>query len=106
MKKNVVLVLFALIAATALFAAPIRVGLVTDVGGIDDKSFNQGTWEGIKVFGKENGLKEGEGIKYLQSTADADYQAILKTFVPLAELLRKTPRTDMVTVFTDAEVCP
>jgi basic membrane protein A len=57
-----------------------RVGLVTDTGGIDDKSFNQGTWEGVKLFGKENGLKEGEGIKYLQSTADADYIPNLSTF--------------------------
>jgi basic membrane protein A len=65
---------------TALMAAPIRVGLVTDVGGIDDKSFNQGTWEGIKLFGKEQGLKEGVGVKYLQSTADADYIPNLSTF--------------------------
>ena len=80
MKKRIVLVLLALCAAVALMAAPIKVGLVTDVGGIDDKSFNQGTWEGIKLFGKENGLKEGEGIKYLQSTADADYIPNLSTF--------------------------
>ena len=80
MKKRIVLVLLALIAVSAVMAAPISVGLVTDVGGIDDKSFNQGTWEGVKVFGKENGLKEGEGIKYLQSTADADYIPNLSTF--------------------------
>ncbi len=80
MKKRIVLVSLALIAVSALMAAPIRVGLVTDVGGIDDKSFNQGTWEGVKVFGKEQGLKEGEGIKYLQSTADADYIPNLSTF--------------------------
>ena len=80
MKKRIVLVLLALIAVSAIMAAPISVGLVTDVGGIDDKSFNQGTWEGVKLFGKENGLKEGEGIKYLQSTADADYIPNLSTF--------------------------
>jgi len=80
MKKRIVLVLLALCAVAALMAAPIRVGLVTDVGGIDDKSFNQGTWEGVKLFGKEQGLKEGEGIKYLQSSADADYIPNLSTF--------------------------
>jgi basic membrane protein A len=80
MKKRIVLVSLALIAVSALMAAPIRVGLVTDVGGIDDKSFNQGTWEGVKVFGKEQGLKEGEGIKYLQSAANADYIPNLSTF--------------------------
>jgi basic membrane protein A len=80
MKKQVALVLLVLCAVAALAAAPIRVGLVTDVGGIDDKSFNQGTWEGVKLFGKENGLKEGDGIKYLQSSADADYIPNLSTF--------------------------
>ncbi len=78
--KRIILALLALVAVSALMAAPIRVGLVTDVGGIDDKSFNQGTWEGIKAFGKENKLKEGDGIKYLQSTADADYIPNLSTF--------------------------
>jgi len=61
-------------------APAIKVGLVTDVGGIDDKSFNQGTWEGVKRFGTENGLKEGEGVKYLQSNADADYIPNLSAF--------------------------
>jgi len=80
MKKNVVLVLLALIGATALFAAPIKVGLVTDVGGIDDRSFNQGTWEGIKVYAAERNLVVGTDVKYLQSTADADYIPNLSTF--------------------------
>ena len=26
-----------------------KVGMVTDAGTIDDKSFNQGTWEGIQL---------------------------------------------------------
>ncbi|MFQ3547801.1 MAG: BMP family ABC transporter substrate-binding protein, partial [Termitinemataceae bacterium] len=56
-----------------------RVGLVTDIGGIDDKSFNQGTWEGIVRFAKEAGLKEGD-YKYLQSKAEADYIPNLSTF--------------------------
>jgi basic membrane protein A and related proteins len=61
-------------------AAGFKVGLVTDVGGIDDKSFNQGTWEGIKVFAKEAKLKEGKQVKYLQSAAEADYVPNLSTF--------------------------
>jgi basic membrane lipoprotein Med (substrate-binding protein (PBP1-ABC) superfamily) len=48
MKKRIVLVLLALCAAAVLFAAPIKVGFVTDTGGIDDKSFNQGTWEALR----------------------------------------------------------
>ncbi|WP_407271519.1 BMP family protein [Radiobacillus sp. PE A8.2] len=49
------------------------VGMVTDVGGVDDKSFNQSAWEGIKQFGEENGLVEGESYAYAQSSGDADY---------------------------------
>jgi len=52
------------------------VGLVTDVGGIDDKSFNQGTWEGILEFASAKGAQ----TKYLQSDSDADYIPNLSNF--------------------------
>ncbi len=77
--KLPVLAALLLSAATAA-AAPIRVGLVTDIGGIDDKSFNQGTWDGLRAYGQENGGKEGRDYKYLQSTAEADYVPNLSTF--------------------------
>ena len=32
------------------------VAMVTDVGGVDDKSFNQSVWEGLQKWGKENKL--------------------------------------------------
>ncbi len=48
--------------------------IVTDVGGVDDKSFNQGAWEGLTEWGKENGLEKGaEGYNYLQSNSDSDF---------------------------------
>lgn len=53
------------------------VAMVTDVGGVDDKSFNQSAWEGLKAFGEENGLEKGKGIDYLQSQSDADYSTNL-----------------------------
>ncbi|MGP7817443.1 BMP family ABC transporter substrate-binding protein, partial [Niallia sp. 01092] len=31
-----------------------KAAMVTDLGGIDDKSFNQSAWEGLQAFGKEN----------------------------------------------------
>lgn len=62
--------------------ANFSVAMVTDIGGIDDKSFNQSAWEGLQAFGSENGLKEGEGgYTYLQSTSDADYATNLKKLV-------------------------
>src|SRR5699024_6606244 len=50
-----------------------KVALVTDVGGVDDKSFNQSAWEGLQAWGEEHGLEKGEGFDYAQSDADADY---------------------------------
>ena len=34
--------------------AKLKVGMMTDSGTIDDKSFNQGTWEGIERYQEEN----------------------------------------------------
>lgn len=58
------------------------VAMVTDVGGVDDKSFNQSAWEGLQEFGKENGMEKGKGgYQYLQSTGDQDYVPHLNTLV-------------------------
>jgi basic membrane protein A and related proteins len=49
----------------------VKVGMVTDAGTIDDKSFNQGTWEGILQAKEELGIQE----KYLKpaGTTEAEY---------------------------------
>ena len=39
-----------------------ELALVTDLGTIDDKSFNQGSWEGLKKYGDENSIS----YKYYQ----------------------------------------
>ena len=56
-----------------------EIGLVTDLGGIDDKSFNQGTWEGVLDFAEEFDLPEGN-FRYLQSASDADYLPNISAF--------------------------
>lgn len=33
-----------------------EIALITDKGNIDDKSFNQGSWEGVVAFAKENNI--------------------------------------------------
>jgi basic membrane protein A len=58
-----------------------RVAMVTDTGGVDDKSFNQSAWEGLQQFGADNKLEEGTGYKYLQSTAATDYAPNLNSLV-------------------------
>jgi len=73
-------------AAPAAPAAPVAadcsskdvfcVGLVTDVGKIDDKSFNQSAYEGLKQAEKELGAK----IKYIETTDPKDYGKNIATF--------------------------
>ncbi|RDX02871.1 BMP family lipoprotein [Listeria kieliensis] len=58
------------------------VAMVTDTGGVDDRSFNQSAWEGLKEFGKANDMKKGQdGYNYLQSASEADYKTNLNTAV-------------------------
>ena len=52
----------------------ITAAIVTDVAGIDDKSFNQGAWEGLSEWGKQNNLKQGaHGYNYFESASESDY---------------------------------
>ncbi|WLR52395.1 BMP family ABC transporter substrate-binding protein [Bacillus tianshenii] len=62
-------------------ASDFKVAMVTDTGGVDDKSFNQSAWEGLQRFGNEFGLEENQGYKYLQSSAASDYLPNLNTLV-------------------------
>ncbi|WP_414839885.1 BMP family lipoprotein [Carnobacterium sp. TMP28] len=56
--------------------------MVTDVGGVDDKSFNQSAWEGMQEWGEENNKEEGtEGFKYLQSNEDSEFVTNLNSAV-------------------------
>lgn len=55
----------------------VKVGLVTDVGGVNDKSFNQSAWEALEALKTEAGVE----VKYLQSKSNADYEPNLNQFV-------------------------
>lgn len=47
-----------------------ELALVIDVGTIDDKSFNQGSWEGIQKYAEENGVSS-KYYKSAEATTDA-----------------------------------
>ncbi len=49
-----------------------EIALITDVGTIDDKSFNQGAWEGVEQFAKE----AGKTHKYYKPTEKSDAACI------------------------------
>ena len=65
------LVLTIIIVGCSQQAAGFKVGMITDAGTIDDKSFNQGTWEGVVKAAEELKLE----YQYLKpgGTTEADY---------------------------------
>lgn len=52
-----------------------EIAMITDVGEIDDKSFNQGTWEGIKAYAEENDITH-KYYKPTEQSVDAYLAAI------------------------------
>lgn len=52
-----------------------ELALVIDVGTIDDKSFNQGSWEGVEKYGDENGVAY-KYYKSAEATTDSFQQTI------------------------------
>ncbi|NNF99407.1 MAG: BMP family ABC transporter substrate-binding protein [Desulfobacteraceae bacterium] len=68
------LVMVMCFGGTAL-AADLGIAMVTDVGGVNDQSFNQSAWEGLQRAGKDFGLKVG----YKESKQDADYGPNMET---------------------------
>jgi len=52
--------------------------MVTDTGGIDDRSFNASSWAGMQAA---QSAGSGIAVKYLQSTTQADYVPNINTFI-------------------------
>lgn len=66
----------------------VKVGMVTDSGTIDDKSFNQGTWEGVQRYAQEkgtiaekylkpNGEQTSDYVTAIDNLVEADYKVIV-----------------------------
>lgn len=58
----------------------VKVGMITDVGGVHDESFNQSAWEGLQAVEKELG-KDKVKVKVLESKQDSDYNPNIEQFV-------------------------
>ncbi len=68
MKKFLALLLvMLLVVPCALAADGYEIALVTDVGNIDDQSFNQSSWEGVVAYAEEN----GKTYAYYRPTEDS-----------------------------------
>jgi len=70
------LVLSACGGAGGAGAAKKKVGLVTDVGGVNDKSFNQSAWAGVQKALKEFGWE----AKFIESKQPTDYEKNIDQF--------------------------
>lgn len=76
MKKwiSIILVLAVVLSCAALIAAcnkkneTYEIALITDKGDIDDKSFNQGSWEGVVAYAEANKISH----KYYKPEAATD----------------------------------
>lgn len=86
MRKKVMAAVLTAAMVTSVGAVPqmvsaadsdLKIGLITDVGGVNDGSFNQSAWEGLEKAGEDLGVE----VNYLESSTDADYQPNMETFV-------------------------
>ena len=70
MKKLLILsvLLVSVFTLAACGESTYEIAMITDAGEIDDKSFNQGTWDGIVEFAEENNLT----YKYYKPTEVSD----------------------------------
>ena len=70
-------------------ATTFEIAMITDAGDIDDKSFNQGTWEGIVEFAEANDLTH----KYYKPTevSDTAYIAAIDLAVAAGAKVVVTP---------------
>jgi basic membrane protein A len=57
-------------------SAKMKVGLVTDVGGVNDKSFNQSAWNGAQKAAKEFNMD----VKFIESKQPTDYEKNIDQF--------------------------
>jgi len=90
MIKRITATVAAVALATLGFAAPSKaatdadcgtgrvfcIGLVTDTGKVDDKSFNQSAWEGAKAAAKAS----GSIANYIETTDPKDYLTNISQF--------------------------
>jgi len=86
--RKALLVLFAVTIIVSLVVAgaqcpptgpaetKFRVGMVTDVGKIDDKSFNESLWKAVKQAETELGAE----VSYIETTDPKDYGKNIATF--------------------------
>lgn len=64
-------------SASAVDGKGKKIGMVTDTGGVNDKSFNQSAWEALQKLSTDTGAE----TKYIESKEVADFQPNLNQFI-------------------------
>src|SRR5688572_17682753 len=54
----------------------LKIGLVTDVGQVDDGSFNESAWNGVQMAGEQLGAD----VEYIETQDAADYATNIAEF--------------------------
>jgi basic membrane protein A and related proteins len=60
----------------AIGGGGFRIGLITDVGRVNDRSFNQAAWEGVEQAAEDLGAE----AKYIETTDAKDYEDNIRQF--------------------------
>lgn len=55
----------------------VKITMITNVGGVNDESFNQSAWEGLQKAKKDLGVEVG----YIESKQEADYATNIETAI-------------------------
>ncbi len=84
MRKNLWALVSLMLLASMLLAAcggggeekAFKIGLVTDVGRVSDRSFNQSAWEGAQAAAEDLGAE----VKYIETTDAKDYEDNIRQF--------------------------
>ena len=128
MRKKIITLVLSVLMTTGLVACgnsgngssnsgegTLKVGMVTDSGTIDDKSFNQGTWEGIieaeenleieKNYLKPSGETEADYLTEIQNLYDSGYRFIVAPGFKLESAIYKAQEkySDAKFVLIDGE---
>ena len=65
----------------SMSAGDMKIGLVTDVGRVNDRSFNQSAWEGVLQACETLGLSEGDDCKFIETQDPKDYADNIQQFI-------------------------
>lgn len=99
----IVLILALALPLVSLASETYEIGMVTDIGTIDDKSFNQGTWEGVAAFAEAN----GKTYNYYQPTAQSTdiYLDMIEQAVNAGAKIIVTPAICLKSPSTSPRTC-